>query len=114
MAGVAYMALSIPRLVPVEVVERLRTALRQRSMVTLARVVAVVDVAVKAASAVKPGAGSKKHPANKPIGPIVAIGSTVVGLIVEVPIRARGRHSDADGNLRRPQGYTAEQGNCEN
>jgi serine phosphatase RsbU (regulator of sigma subunit) len=58
MAGVAYMALSIPRLVPVEVVERLRTALRQRSMVTLARVVAVVDVAVKAVRAVKPGACS--------------------------------------------------------
>jgi hypothetical protein len=114
MAGVAYMALSIPRLVPVEVVERFRTALRQRSMVTLARVVAVVDVAVKAARAVKPGAGSKKHPANKPIGTIVAIGSTVIWLIVEVPIGAHRRHSDADGNLRRPQGYTAQQGNCEN
>jgi hypothetical protein len=114
MAGVAYMALSIPRLVPVEVVERLRTALRQRPMVTLARVVAVVDVAIKAVRAVKPGAGSKKHPADKPIGPIVAIGSTVVWLIIEVPIGAHRRHSDADGNLRRPQGYTAQQGNCEN
>jgi hypothetical protein len=114
MAGVAYMALSIPRLVPVEVVERLRTALRQRSMVTLARVVAVVDVAVKAVGAAKPGASSKKHPAHKPIGPIVAIGSTVIWLIVEVPIGAHRRHSDADGNLRRPQGYTAQQGNCEN
>jgi hypothetical protein len=112
MVGVAYMALSIPRLVPVEVVERLRTALRQRSMVTLARVVAVVDVAVKAVWAVKPGASSKKHPANKPIGPIVAIGSAVIWLIVEVPIGARRRHSDADANLRWPQRYTAQQGNC--
>jgi hypothetical protein len=114
MAGVAYMALSIPRLVPMEVVERLRTALRQRSMVALVRVVAVVDVAVEAAGAVKPRAGSNKHPASKPIGPIVAIRSAVIWLIVEVPIRAPRRHSDADGNLRRPQGYTAEQGNCEN
>jgi hypothetical protein len=100
MAGVAYMALSIPRLVPMEVVERLRTALRQRS--------------IEAAGAVKPRAGSNKHPASKPIGPIVAIRSAVIWLIVEVPIRAPRRHSDADGNLRRPQGYTAEQGNCEN
>jgi hypothetical protein len=114
MAGVAYMASSIPRLIPVEVVERLRTALRHRSTVTLARVVAVVDVAVKAVRAVKPGAGSKKHPAIKPIGPIVAIGSTVIWLIVEVPIGAHRRHSDADANLRWPKRRTAQQCNCQN
>jgi hypothetical protein len=62
---------------------------------------AVVDVAVKAVRAVKPGASSKKHPANKPIGPIVAVRSTVVWFIVEIPVRAYGSHADvyADGNL---------------
>jgi hypothetical protein len=107
--GVAYMALSIPRLVPVEVVERLRTALRQRSMVTVARIKAVVHVAKKAVGAVKPGASPDKHPANKPIGPIVAVGSTVVRLIVEVPIRAHGGRPNVhgDGNLGWRQGCTA-------
>jgi hypothetical protein len=103
MAGAAYMALSIPRLVPVEVVELLFSALRQRSTVTVVRVITVVYVAVEAASAVKPGASSEKDPANKPIGPIVAVGSAVIRLIVEVPVRAHGRHSNADANLRRPQ-----------
>ena len=48
MAGVADVAASVPRLVPLEVVEGLRTAARHRSPVTLPRVIAVVDVAVEA------------------------------------------------------------------
>jgi hypothetical protein len=101
MAGIAYVASPIPRLVSLEVVETLRPALRQRSNVTVMRIEAVVDMAVEAVWAVKPGTSSKKHPANKPIGPIVAIRSTVIRCIVEVSIRAHGSHSDvyADGNL---------------
>ncbi len=101
MASVAYVALPIPRLVSLEVVEALRPALGQRSIVAVMRIKAVVDMAVKAVRAVKPGAGSKKHPAHKPIGPIVAVGSTVIRGIVEVPVRAHRSRSDvyADGNL---------------
>ncbi len=101
MASVAYVASSIPRLVSLEVVEALRPTLRHRSSVTVMRIKAVVDMAVKAVRAVKPGAGSKKHPAYKPVGPIVAVGSTVIWGIVEVPVRAHGSRSDvyADGNL---------------
>jgi hypothetical protein len=101
MASIAYVASSIPRLVSLEVVEALRPPLRHRSSVTVMRIIAVVDMAVKAVRAVKPGASSKKHPANKPIGPIVAVWSTVVWGIVEVPVRTDGSRSDvyADGNL---------------
>ena len=101
MASVAYVALPIPRLVSLEVVEALRPALRQRSSVTVMRIKTVVDMAVKAVRPVKPGAGSKKHTAHKPIGPIVAVGSTVIRGIVEVPVRAHRSRSDvyADGNL---------------
>ena len=101
MPSVAYMALPIPRLVPLEVVEALRPALRQRSNVTVMRIKAVVDMAVKAVRAVKPGAGSKKHSAYKPIGPIIAVWSTVIWGIVEVPVWAHGSRSDvyADRNL---------------
>jgi len=104
MASVAYVASSIPRLVSLEVVEALRPAPRQRSNVTVMRIKAVVDMAVKAVRAVKPGASSKEHPANKPIGAIVAVGSTVIWFIVEIPVRAHGNWSDvyADGNLSSP------------
>jgi hypothetical protein len=101
MASFAYVASPIPRLVSLEVVEALGSALRQRSSVTVMRIKAIVDMAVKAVRAVKPGASSKKHPANKPIGPIVAVRSTVIGGIVEISVRTYGSHSDiyADGNL---------------
>jgi len=100
-ASIAYVASPIPRLVSLEVVEALRPALRQRSNVTVMRIKAVVDMAEETARPVKPGASSKKHPAHKPIRPIVAVRSTVVWLIVEVPVRTDGSRSDvyADGNL---------------
>jgi hypothetical protein len=108
-ASVADIASPIPRLISLEVVEALRTALGDRASVTVMRIIAVVDMAVKAVRAVKPGASSKKHPANKPIGPIVAVWSTVVWGIVEVPVRTDGSYSDvyADGNLGWRHGCTA-------
>ncbi len=115
MASITYVASPITCLVSLEVVEALRPALRQRSSVTVMRIKAVVDMAVKAVRAVKPGASSKKHAANKPIGPIVAVRSTVVWDIVEVPVRAHGSRSDvyADGNLGLRHRCTAQKGSCE-
>jgi hypothetical protein len=109
MASVAYVALRVVRFVCVEVVERLRSALRHRSSVTVTRIIAVVDVAVKAARAVKPGASSNEQPANEPIRPIVAVGRTVIWGIVEVPIGAHRRDSNVNGNLGRRQGCGAQQ-----
>ncbi len=60
-ARVAYVAFPVPRLVGVEVVELLRPALRHRSSVTVTRIITVVDVAVKAARAVKPWASSNEQ-----------------------------------------------------
>ena len=101
MASIAYVASSIPRLVSVEVVEAFRPALRYRSSVTVMRIIAVVDMAEKAARTMKPGASPKKHPANKPIGPIVTVRSTVIRSIVEIPVRTHGSRSDVyvDGDL---------------
>jgi hypothetical protein len=114
MAGVSYVASAIPCLVPVEMVELVLAATRQRPIVTVVRIKAVVDVAVKTVWAVKPGASAKKHPAHKPVGPIVAVGGAVIGSVVEVPVWAHRRHANADGNLRRRDGQTAQQGNREN
>jgi hypothetical protein len=49
-------ALSITRLVPMEVVERFLSARRHRSPVTLMRIVAVVNVAVEASGSMEPWA----------------------------------------------------------
>jgi hypothetical protein len=97
--SVAYVALGIMRLVSLEVVELLCPARGHRSMVAVARIIAIVDVAIKAVGAVEPWAGSNEHPARKPIGSIVAVGRTVIRSIVKVPVRAYRRHSNVDGNL---------------
>ncbi len=102
MASFAYVASPISRLVCVEVVEALRPALRQRSSVTVMRIKPVIDMSVKAVRAVKPRTCSKKHPANKPIGPVVTVRSTVIRVVVEVSVRTHGSWPDvyANGNLR--------------
>jgi hypothetical protein len=91
----------VPRLIGLEVVEALRPALRQRSSVPVMRIKPVIDMSVKAVRAVKPRTCSKKHPANKPIRPVVAVRSTVIWGIVEVSIRTYGSRPNvyADGNL---------------
>ena len=101
MPGIAYVAVAIARLVALEMVEALRPAARQGASITVMEIEAVVDMAVKAVRAMKPRASAKKHATHKPIGPIVAVGSAVVGLIVEVAVRADGSRSDvyADGDL---------------
>jgi hypothetical protein len=113
MASVASVAPPVAGFVSVEVVETLLSAARQRPMVAIMRVKTVVDVAVEAVRAVEPGSGSEKHPAVKPIGAIVAVGRAVIGSIVEVPIGADGFYSNADADLGRPHGRTAEQRNRE-
>lgn len=102
MAGVAYIAAPISRLVRLEVVEALGPALRHRSRVTVMRIKTVINMSVKAVRAMKPRTCSKKHPAHKPVGPIVAVRSTVIRGIVEVSIRTHGSWPDVytNRNLR--------------
>jgi hypothetical protein len=98
MAGFAYVAPPISRLISLEMVEALCPATRQRSVVPVMRIEPVIDVPVKAVRAVKPGACSKKHPANKPIRAVVAVRSAVIGSIVEVSVRTPGSGSDVHSN----------------
>jgi hypothetical protein len=113
MARVASIAAPVASFVSVEVVETFLPAARHRPMVAVMRVKTVVDVAVEAVRTVEPGSGSEKHPAVKPIGAIVAVGRTVIRSIVEVAIGADGFYSNADADLGRPHGRTAEQRNRE-
>jgi len=114
MVGLAHVAFSIPCLVALEVVELRRSAFRHRPSVSVVRVIPVIDVTIESRAAAKPWTGSKEHSANKPVGPVVTVGGTIVGRIVEVPIGTHRRHSNIDANLSRPLGWTAEQGNCKN
>jgi hypothetical protein len=74
MARIAYMAMPVLRLVSMEMVERLLAVCRKWSVVAMTRIVAVVDMAIKPARTVEPGACPEEHPTNKPIRPIVTIG----------------------------------------
>jgi hypothetical protein len=114
MGGGAHFTTPVPRLVRVEMVESLFSAPRQRTVVAMMGVKAVVDVAVKAGAAVEPGASPNKQPPDKPVGPIVPVGSAVIRGIVEVTIRTDRRNADFDSNLGGPQGCTTEQCNGEN
>jgi hypothetical protein len=111
----AYVASPIARFVGVEVVELPFAASRNRSVVSVVRVKAVVDVAVEAARTMEPRARAKKHPADEPIWPIVAVWRTIIRSVVKIPIGAHWRHSNADGYLsrRRRLRSAAEKGNRE-
>jgi hypothetical protein len=110
--GGSDVAPSVARFVPIEVIERLCAALRQRSTIPVARIIPVVDVAVESMTAVKPWAGSHKYPAHEPIGPIVAVGSTTIGRVIEVPIRAHRCHADVNRNLGMNLGRKTHQYRC--
>ena len=117
MARTPDVTLPVSRLVSVEVVERLFPALGDRTVVTVSRIIAIVDVAVKAMGAVKPGTSSDKESTDEPIRPIVAIRRTAVGSVVVVTVRAARGQTDADSNLslcngsgsRQTDSYNSEQ-----
>jgi hypothetical protein len=113
MAGIAGVAMLINRRVSVEMVEGLRAPYRKRSVVAVVRIVAVVDMAIKSVRAVEPGARPDEHPTSKPIRPIVTIGCTVIGRIVEIAIGTNRWYPNVDGHLRRCTGKTAQHGRSE-
>jgi len=99
MCCLARMPLPVARLVRLEVIERTISAIWGRSGVSVVRVVAIVNMTVKAATAVKPWSSSDEKAAIEPVGPIVPIRGAVVRSVVIVPIRASGRCADTNHNL---------------
>jgi hypothetical protein len=109
----ACVALPIPRLVRLEVGEWRRPALRHRSYITVVRIIAIINMAVESARAMKPRPSADEYPANEPIRPIVAIGSTGVRRIVKVPVRTHWRYANIHRDLSRGHGHAAHQCNSE-
>ena len=101
--GWAYVTPAIPRLVAMEMVEGRLPVTGQRPVITVMRVVAVIDVAVEPTRTVEPGSSSQKHSADKPVRPVIAVWSAVVRSVVEVSIGTYGGgtyiHANADLSL---------------
>ena len=89
----------VPSFVRLEVAERLRSARGHRSFVTVARIVAVIDVAGEVSGTMEPGARPNEYSAHEKIGTIIAVRSTIIRSVVKVPVRAFRRHTNADGKL---------------
>ncbi len=58
MTGIPHVTSPVSRLVRMEVIERLLSTLGNRSPITVIRIIAIVNVAVKAVTAMKPRASS--------------------------------------------------------
>jgi carbamoylphosphate synthase large subunit len=97
----AHIAFAVAGFISLEMVEALRTASRKRAAVAVPGIVAVVDVAVKTAVTVEPGARAEEDAAHKPVGAVVAIGRAVIRSIVEISVRAHWCNADVDANLSR-------------
>jgi hypothetical protein len=84
-----------------ETVEGPLVAFWDRSMVAVARIIALVDVAIKPMRSVEPGAGPDEYPSGEPIRTIVAIGCTVIRSIRKITVGAHWSYPDVDRHLRR-------------
>jgi hypothetical protein len=94
-------AVLIVRRVGTKTVERVLPAFWHRSMVAVARIVALVDMAIEPMRSVEPGAGPDEYPSSEPIRTIVAIGRTVIRSIRKVAVGANWSHPDVDRHLCR-------------
>jgi len=112
-AGVPCVASPIPRLVAVEVIELPLTAFGHRPVIAMMRVIAVVHMAIEPFVAAIPWPCSKEDPAGKPVRSVIAVGGTLIGFIVEVPVWAFRCHANADTNLRASLRCATDQRNAE-
>jgi hypothetical protein len=84
-----------------KVIERLFASFRNGSVITATGIIAIINVAIKAARTAEPWPSSDEQAAAEPIGSIVAIRSTAIRRIVEVTVGTVWGHSDVDADLSR-------------
>jgi hypothetical protein len=108
-AGVADVASSIARFIGAKPGERPLAPSREGSGVTVMRIEAVIDMAVKTARAVEPGTCADEDPAYEPVGAVIAVRGTVIRCVIEISVGADGRRSNVDGNLGGRCGHAAHQ-----
>jgi hypothetical protein len=99
MIGITHVTPSIPRLVCVEMVERLLTASGHWSPVTMSRIIAIIYMTIEAMRTVEPRTSSNEKAAIKPIRSIVAVRRTAIGRIVIIAIGTTRFRSYVDADL---------------
>jgi hypothetical protein len=109
----AGMSASIARFIGMKIRKRCFSAPWQRSPIAVIRIPAVINVAPEMGRPVEPRPSADKDATNKPVRPIVAVGSTVVGRIGKVPIGAHRRNADTDSYLSLGFWRAAHQEKCE-
>jgi hypothetical protein len=92
---------AIPCLIGVKVRKRVLAAIGKGTVITVMGIKAIVYVPVEAGGSAKPRARANKSAADKPVRSVIAVGSAVIGGIVEVSIRADRRQVDTGRDLGR-------------
>lgn len=82
------------------VLRRAFTSRRKRSVVALAIVEVMIDMPVEMLPPVIPRPSTDKDTAWEPFGAVIAVWSAIVRRSLVIPVRANGRHSDANPHLR--------------
>jgi hypothetical protein len=100
MVGVSGVTVSITCFISAETIEGMFAAFRERAVITVTRIVAIIYVAIETVMTVEPGSCSDEDAVQEPIGAVVAVGCTIVWRIVEIAIGTvgLGTEVDADAN----------------
>src|SRR5579862_2501946 len=100
-ADVACVASSIATLITAEVIEGSVSTIGERTVVSVMRIPAVIDVTIESARTMEPWACADEDAISEPIWTVVAVGRAIVRSIVEVAVRAHRSRPDihSDGNL---------------
>jgi hypothetical protein len=99
MACIPHMALPVPRFIRLEMIEGTISTRRQRTSVPAMRIITVIDVAIKASGAAKPGSRSNEYAAVEPVWPVVTVRRAVIRRIIVVPVRTPRFHPYAYRDL---------------
>ena len=107
--SLTHVAPAVARFICREVIEALRTTLRNRSVVAVSGIVTIVYVTIEMVMTVEPGTRADEDSARKPVRAVVPVGSAVIRRIVEVAVRANRSDTYVDGNLGRTHRGTTQE-----
>ena len=97
--GDLLVAVEVIHVANVVVFVRMLVPFRKMAVITVVRVVVVVNMAVEMFGAMEPRAGADKNSAAEPLGTVIAIRGALIGGIIEIAVRTDGCYSDADADL---------------
>jgi hypothetical protein len=86
------------------------TAMRKFAMVPVVRIIAVIYISVPAVGAMEPWACSEEDAIRKPVWTVIAIGSAIVGGVIEVSIGTDGGRSHVHAEAKRHLGICRRSG----